>query len=153
MWTPATITTAISCSTLTSCSLTTTTTACAPAAPQLASVTQGDRHADDPLREDQGCPRRQPKQPESLRLWRSDRMWTPPTTTTATSATMIHREGDGPTLGRRTRQGTRSDSDAHSSPSHFVQIVILDLMCFASIYPTILRLVQSTKEATSHSVP
>ena len=85
-----------------------------------------------------GRPLRQPHRPESLRLWGSDRMWTPPTTTTATSTIMIHREGDGLTLGRQTRQDTRSDSDAHSSPSRFVQIADLDLICFASIYPTIL---------------
>jgi hypothetical protein len=100
-----------SCSTLTSCSLTTT-TACAPAAPQLASVPQGDRHAEDPLREDQGCPRRQPKQPESLRLWRSDRMWTPSIITTTISTTMNTGKGDDLTSGRQTRRSTWNETDA-----------------------------------------
>jgi hypothetical protein len=115
-----------SCSTLASCSLTTT-TACAPAAPQLASV-QGDRHA-----EDRGCPRRQPKQPESLRLWRSDRMWTPAIITTAISTTTGSWVRDDLTVGRQTRQTTWIESDAFIT-SNFVQTIDPGLIClFASI--------------------
>jgi hypothetical protein len=70
--------------TVTSRSLTTSTVS-APAAPWLASTYQGDRHAGTreattPTTTTTPTTRElqlQPKQALSLRLWRSDRMWTP----------------------------------------------------------------------------
>jgi hypothetical protein len=48
---------------------------------------------------------------------------------------MIHRDGDDLTAGRQTRRSTWNETDAVASPSRFVQIASLDLICFASILP------------------